>query len=41
MGVQHPFQLCQQRNPFYSFCTCDSLTRNNDGNKIKKKALLA
>jgi hypothetical protein len=34
-GVQHPFQLYQQRNPFCSFCTCDSVVRN-DGDSKKK-----
>jgi len=37
-GVQHPFQLCQQRNHFCSFYTCDSVA-TNDGNSKKKQAL--
>jgi len=32
-GVQHHFQLCQQRNPF---CTCGYMARN-DGDSQKKK----
>jgi len=35
-GVQHPFQLYQQRNHFCSFCTYDSAARN-DGDSKKKK----
>jgi hypothetical protein len=35
--MQRPFQLCQQRNHFCSFYTCDSAARN-DGDS-KKKAL--
>jgi hypothetical protein len=37
--VQHPFQLCQKKNPFCSFCTCDLLARNN-GDSQKKKLYL-
>jgi len=37
-GVQHPFQLFQQRNHLCSFYTCDSATRN-DGDSKKKEAL--
>jgi hypothetical protein len=37
VGMQHPFQLYQQRNLFCSFCTCDYVARN-DGDS-KKKAL--
>jgi hypothetical protein len=33
MGVQHPFQLCQQRNLFCSLCTCDYVTRNDSDSK--------
>jgi hypothetical protein len=38
MGVQHPFQLCQQRNLFCSFCTCDYVARN--GIDSKKEEVL-
>jgi recombinational DNA repair protein RecR len=34
-GVQHPFQLCQQKNHICSFCIYDSLARNAGGNKKK------
>jgi len=37
VDMQHPFQLCQQRNLFCSFCTYDSMARNDDDSK--KKAL--
>jgi hypothetical protein len=34
--VQYPFQLCQQRSPFYYFYTYDPLVRTADDNKKKK-----
>ena len=37
-GMQHPFQLCQQRNLFCSLCTCDYVVRN-DGDSKKKEVL--
>jgi len=39
-AVQHPFQLYQQKNHFYSFCTCDKLVRTIDDNKKKTLPLL-
>jgi len=35
-GVQHPFQLCQQRNHFCSFYTYESVATNDGDNKKKK-----
>jgi hypothetical protein len=34
--VQYPFQLCQQRSPFYYFYTYDPLVRTADDNKKKR-----
>jgi hypothetical protein len=36
--MQHPFQLCQQKNLFCSFYTCDYVARN-DGDSKKEEAL--
>jgi len=35
VGMQHPFQLCQQRNLLCSFFTYDYVARN-DGDSKKK-----
>ena len=35
-GVQHPFQLCQQKNPLCSFCNYDLMARNDDDSKKKE-----
>ena len=35
MGMQHPFQLYQQKNPLYTFYTCDLLARNAGDSKKK------
>ena len=35
-GVQHYFQLCQQRNPSCSFCTYDSAARSDDDSQKNK-----
>jgi hypothetical protein len=35
-GMQHPFQLCQQRNLFSFFCTCEYVARNDSDSKKRK-----